>query len=92
MKAERIDDSSEIDEESIQKKIDHELDAKVDVATIRHDEGINLKESSEERLVFRKFPLAAWISGGVVSIVGLYLIFHLSFGHFGKVLTKGSVQ
>ena len=82
----------EFDEESNKRKFDHNLEAQVEVETIRHDEGINMKESSEDRLVFRKFPLALWIAGAVVSVVGIYLVFHLSFGNWGKTVGTEQVQ
>ncbi len=61
---------------------------------IRQDININVKEASEERLVFRRFPYAPWIAGGVVSLVGVYLFFHLGFGKLGQKLSasNGSIQ
>ena len=61
----------------------HDIEAAVDVSVIRHDENINLKESSEERLVFRKFPISLWVVGSIVTLAGIYLVYHLALGHIG---------
>jgi len=49
---------------------------------------INVRESSENRLSFRKIPVVIWLSGTIVIITALYLIYHLALGHYG-VLFKG---
>ena len=55
------------------------------------NDNINLKERSENRLIFRKFPFTLWVVGGVVILASLYLIYHLAFATFG-VLFEGFRQ
>ena len=52
------------------------------------NENINLREVGQERLVFRRLPWRMWIVGGVIMLLGLYLIYHLALGTWG-VLFKG---
>ena len=49
---------------------------------------INVRESSETRLSFRKIPCIIWTAGTIVIITALYLLYHLALGHYG-VLFKG---
>jgi len=52
------------------------------------NENINLREAGPGRLVFRRMPFRMWIVGGVIVLLGLYLIYHLALGTWG-VLFKG---
>jgi len=49
---------------------------------------INVKESSDHILVFRKVPFHIWIAGMCIVIASLYLIYHLALGKYG-VLFQG---
>mmetsp|Transcript_1774 Transcript_1774/g.2305 ORF Transcript_1774/g.2305 Transcript_1774/m.2305 type:complete len:168 (+) Transcript_1774:478-981(+) len=49
---------------------------------------INVREATEDKLVFRRMPILIWFSGLVIILAGIYLIYHLALGHFG-VLFKG---
>ena len=42
-----------------------------------------MKEKSQDRLIFRKFPFTLWIVGTVVMVSALYLIYHLAFATWG---------
>jgi hypothetical protein len=44
---------------------------------------INVRQSTEQMLVFRKLPFHIWIAGLVLIIVALYLIYHLALGQHG---------
>lgn len=57
------------------------------------DEAINsnLREKTEERLIFRKVPFLLWIVGSLILIVTIYLVYTLALGYFG-VLKKGNKQ
>ena len=52
------------------------------------EENINLKESSRNRLIFRKFPFTLWICGAAIVFTSIYLIYHLAFATWG-VLFEG---
>ena len=49
---------------------------------------INIRESTDSRLSFRKIPFVIWTLGTFVCITALYLIYHLALGHYG-VLFEG---
>ena len=49
---------------------------------------INLKEKTDDRIIFRKIPFPLWIIGSIVFITSLYLLYTLALGYFG-VLYKG---
>ena len=40
----------------------------------------HLREESERRLVFRRFPYILWLVGSIIDIAGIYLIYHLAIG------------
>jgi hypothetical protein len=44
---------------------------------------IGIKEASDDRIVFRKMPLAIWLAGSMIVAMSLYLIYHLALGQFG---------
>ena len=44
---------------------------------IKEEPGLNLQEASDSRLAFRKFPWALWISGVVVTLVGLFFFIRI---------------
>jgi len=52
---------------------------------------INLREKSDDRMVFRKVPFALWIVGTLILITAIYLLYTLALGYFG-VLYKGPKQ
>jgi hypothetical protein len=52
---------------------------------------INLREKTEDRMVFRKVPFALWIVGTLILITAIYLLYTLALGYFG-VLYKGPKQ
>ena len=52
---------------------------------------INVRELTDNRLLFRKIPYVIWSAGIFVLISGFYLIYHLALGHLG-VLFKGYRQ
>ena len=52
------------------------------------EENINLKEKSQQRLVFRKFPFTLWICGTAIVFTSIYLVYHLAFATWG-VLFEG---
>lgn len=64
------------------------------VAYLQEDEDdlnmneINLKEKTDDRIIFRKIPFPLWIIGSIVFITSLYLLYTLALGYFG-VLYKG---
>jgi hypothetical protein len=66
-----------------QEEIDEDL-----ALELRH---VNLKESTQHRIVFRKIPYHLWIVGICIFIVAIYLISTLALGYFG-VLYKGKKQ
>ena len=41
---------------------------------------IGIKEASDDRIVFRKMPLAIWLAGSMIVAMSLYLIYHLALG------------
>ena len=44
---------------------------------------INLKERTNDRIIFRKLPLALWIVGSVIFVLSIYLLSTLILGSFG---------
>lgn len=52
---------------------------------------INIKEMTEDRMVFRKVPYPLWIVGAMILITTVYLLYTLCLGYFG-VLYKGPKQ
>ncbi len=52
---------------------------------------INLREKTDDRMVFRKVPFALWIVGTVIMTTAIYLLYTLALGYFG-VLYKGPKQ
>ena len=44
---------------------------------------INLKERTNDRVIFRKLPLALWIVGAVIFVLSIYLLSTLIIGSFG---------
>ena len=52
---------------------------------------INVREKTDERIVFRKVPFALWIVGTMILITAIYLLYTLALGYFG-VLYKGPKQ
>ena len=49
---------------------------------------INLRERTDDRIVFRKVPFALWIVGTMILITAIYLLYTLTLGYFG-VLYRG---
>ena len=52
---------------------------------------INLREKTDDRMVFRKVPIALWIVGTMILVTAIYLLYTLALGYFG-VLYKGPKQ
>lgn len=52
---------------------------------------INIREKTDDRMVFRKVPFALWIVGTMILITSIYLLYTLALGYFG-VLYKGPKQ
>jgi hypothetical protein len=52
---------------------------------------INLREKTDDRMVFRKVPFALWIVGTMILVTAIYLLYTLALGYFG-VLYKGPKQ
>ena len=52
-------------------------------------ENINVKSSSRERIVFRRYPVTLWIAGFFISCCSLYLVYHLSLGPKHGTLFQG---
>ena len=52
---------------------------------------INLREKTEDRIVFRKVPFALWIVGTMILVTAIYLLYTLALGYFG-VLYRGPKQ
>ena len=44
---------------------------------------INIREATEDRLIFRRMPILIWFSGMVIILLAVYLIYHLALGQFG---------
>jgi hypothetical protein len=51
-----------------------------------HD--IDLRESSSNRIIFRKIPFSLWIVGSIIFIASIYLLYHVALGSYG-VLFNG---
>jgi len=49
---------------------------------------INLRERTNNRIIFRKVPYHIWIVGALIFIAAIYLVYTLALGYFG-VLNKG---
>ena len=49
---------------------------------------INLRERTDDRIVFRKVPFALWIVGTMILITAIYLLYTLTLGYFG-ILYRG---
>lgn len=49
---------------------------------------INLREKTNDRIIFRKVPYPLWIVGSIIFITSIYLLYTLALGYFG-VLYKG---
>ena len=44
---------------------------------------INLQDNTKKRIVFRKFPVALWLVGILIAILGLYCLYHVALGFLG---------
>ena len=49
---------------------------------------INLREATDTRLVFRRIPVLIWLSGTLITVASVYLLYHLALGQLG-VLFNG---
>lgn len=49
---------------------------------------LGIRESSDNRLTFRRLPCVVWTCGILIIVAALYLFYHLALGHLG-VLFKG---
>lgn len=54
-------------------------------------QAINIREKTDDRMVFRKVPFALWIVGTMILGTAVYLAYTLALGYFG-VLYKGPKQ
>lgn len=52
---------------------------------------INIREKTDDRMVFRKLPFALWIIGTLILVLSVYMLYTLALGYFG-VLYKGPKQ
>lgn len=77
----KIHDREEDDEERTKTREEEEI----------YLRDINLREKSDDRMVFRKVPFALWIVGTLIMITAIYLLYTLALGYFG-VLYKGPKQ
>lgn len=50
-------------------------------------QSINVREKTEERIVFRKLPLGLWFVGTAVFITAVYLTATLALGYFGVLFS-----
>ncbi len=83
----------DFDNIAVDKKVQGELVVKNNKYLSKEDEAIdlasiNVREASSSILIFRNIPFAIWFFGFLILLSGLYLIYHLAFGHFG-VLFNG---
>lgn len=74
----KIHDREEDDEERAKTREEEEIQLR----------DINLREKSDDRMVFRRVPFALWIVGTMILITAVYLLYTLALGYFG-VLYKG---
>ena len=77
----KIHDREEDDEERAKTREEEEI----------YLRDINLREKTDDRMVFRKVPFALWIVGTLILITAIYLLYTLALGYFG-VLYKGPKQ
>jgi hypothetical protein len=77
----KIHDREEDDEERAKTREEEEI----------YLRDINLREKSDDRMVFRKVPFSLWIVGTLILITAVYLLYTLALGYFG-VLYKGPKQ
>ena len=52
-------------------------------------DNINVKSSSRDKIVFRRYPCTLWTTGLFVCLCALYLIYHLSLGPKHGTLFEG---
>jgi hypothetical protein len=71
----------EEDEEAAKRRMEDEINLR----------DINLREKTDDRMVFRKVPFALWIVGTMILVTAIYLLYTLALGYFG-VLYKGPKQ
>ena len=86
-------DDDDFDNIGVDKQIKGELMVKNNKYLSREDEAvdlasINVKEESQNHLIFRNIPFGVWFFGFLILLSGMYLIYHLALGHLG-VLFKG---
>ena len=55
------------------------------------NEAINLKKSTAEQLIFRKYPWSCWLGGLFFLLVAGYLFYHLALGpKYGTLIKVGT--
>ncbi|CDW82308.1 UNKNOWN [Stylonychia lemnae] len=59
-----------------------------DMVDLNH---INLRERTNNRIIFRKVPYHIWFVGALIFIASIYLVYTLALGYFG-VLNRGPKQ
>ena len=77
--------NSETDQEKYVREVEFEQEEAIQL------HAINIREKTEDRMVFRKLPFALWIIGSLILVTAIYMLYTLALGYFG-VLYKGPKQ